>query len=209
LYFAYQKSARGIPDVIYVAKEFIGHEPFILAMPDVIFFGRSPSTSQLLKRSVELEGNIGGYAAIPSSRLHTFGYGKETLFKKISKDVFEVLAFRKQVKNTRGNADQSSSFLRGCGRTILLPRVFGYINKFMRNREEELSDVELYDDMILAGERFFAVRLYGTLFDAGNPLGFCAANTFVQKFYNSKERRLLYGNTVDSLTSLETEVSHF
>jgi UTP--glucose-1-phosphate uridylyltransferase len=178
LHFGYQEAPSGIPAAIKVAEKFVNDENFVLAMPDVIFFGDEPLTKQLLARSKGLEGNVGVCVRIPSQRMKEFGYGESVQYRRISRNIFEVVSFTGRKKQL---TSAPAFNLRGAGRTILSPKVFEYIDEIRGNLSEEFTDLQLYDMMINSGEKFFVVCIKGVLFDVGIPSGFLAANCFLRR----------------------------
>jgi UTP--glucose-1-phosphate uridylyltransferase len=98
IYFTRQKKMNGTGHAIYLAKSFVGDNPFVVAYPDDLFICKIPLAKQLIHNFEKTGKNVLSLVQIPKSEVYRYGIvdpdydeNKDTLFinKMIEKPSIE------------------------------------------------------------------------------------------------------------------------
>lgn len=178
LTFVEQATPSGSGDAIYRVRKWIGEEPFALMMPDFLFFGSIPALKQMIPVYCQFGSDTVGVITLEGKEAMRFGNvgiiegreGKGGIVKiySISGKVHDPLTLK-----------EDERILKGVGRWILGPHFFSYL-EVVKGKGEEWDETPALQVNCEEREVLGKV-LEGTGFDAGNPLGYKAAEAFVQR----------------------------
>lgn len=178
--FIIQKQPRGLGDAIMASVEFVGGNPFAVLLPDIVFrVGENPMRD-LLDFYARTGKSCFCLVEISAQNLHRYGSLRGT---RMGDGVFKITYVSNQF-----NPDISFGEveLRGCGRTIFTPRVFGFPRV---DKDRELNDGEVLD--WLAGvDEVWGLRVPYRAYDAGTYEGYMeTVNAFWQSVAAGKTKR--------------------
>ena len=178
LIFLYQNQPKGLADAISLSRETIKNEPFALLLPDNIFLpGISPLHSLAVAFN-KYKKDVGALTKIYPVEFKLFGNCGKVELEKIDGRVYSI----KEIKDKERGVFVSNSddpIIRGFARHILFPHFFEYIEKTRSDSNGDLDDVPVFQ-LLLKEKGMIGCLLDGKAYDAGNPLGYQAANEFIQ-----------------------------
>lgn len=175
--FLCQPEPRGLADALYRCKGFVGNEPFIIALPDNVFFSSTPSLRQMLPAFYKYQKGVLGLIKVSSREAKRFGNCGKVLCTRRSRNVYQL----NKLYNKKPGAflvKKGEVAIRMFSRQILLPDYFDYIERVKDKGREEQDDVPVLQQMIREKELLGCV-LKGKGFDVGNWRGYFAANKFL------------------------------
>lgn len=185
--FIYTQDSYGIAHSILLCQEFIGKEPYAIAIPDMPTISRKPVLGQLVKvaKSIDEPAYFLSFSNFPPNDLHLYS---ECLLKPKSKNVFDIEHFCPPTQDPT-LPHHAGSRLRMSGRFIFLPGSFQTIQKLLKT----MRDLEIKDDQIIQEEHrqrvpMYAVQVEGRTYDTGTPTGYVRANTAFFKKWLQKRK---------------------
>lgn len=157
--FVRQHKAAGLGDAIYLAKRFVGNEPFAILLPDDIILGKKDQVglSELIELHNELMTNFLGLKEVEIEELKNYGVIKG---KEINKDVFKIEDV------TEKPTDFAPSNLAIIGRYILNPTIFNYLESVSPGAGGEIQLTDAIK-LMLSREKCYGKILEGLRFDIG------------------------------------------
>ena len=170
--FAVQKKQIGIPDAMLVGSRFIGKDPFIIALADNIFVGRSFKKTllsiQKLKSGAALvsvkSNNPSKSAVIESNRKGVIKSIVEKPKKPKSKDTIPGLYFY----------DKNS---------------VQYAKKLKPSKRGELEIVDIHQNYLKENQlKVFPLKNDVKWFDTGDAEEMLTASNFISKYQNQRKR---------------------
>ena len=162
-----QQEPLGLGHAVWCARELVGNEPFAVLLPDDLVLSRTPCLSQMVDVFAKTGGNVVAVMDVP--REHTQRYG----ILDIGSDDGTLAEVKGLVeKPAPAKAPSTLSII---GRYILLPEIFGHLDRQERGAGNE---IQLTDSMarMIGGTPFHGLRFEGTRFDCGDKTGFLEAN---------------------------------
>jgi len=180
LTFVCQPEPRGLADALYRCKSFVSNEPFIIALPDNVFFSSTPSLEQMLPAFYKYQKGILGLIKVSAREAKRFGNCGRVSYTRKSGNVYQLNKLYRK-KPGAFLVKEGEIAIRTFSRQIFLPDYFDYIER-VRHREGgrggEQDDVPVLQQMIREKELLGCV-LKGKGFDVGNWRGYFAANGFL------------------------------
>ena len=178
LIFLYQNQPMGLADAISLSRETIKNEPFALLLPDNIFFSDTSPLHSLAEVFNKYKKDVCALTKIYPEEFKLFGNCGKVELEKIGCQVYSI----KEIKNKEKGvfvSESSAPIIRGFARHILFPHFFEYIEKIRSDSNGELDDVPVFQ-LLLKEKGMIGCLLDGKGCDAGNPLGYQAANELIQ-----------------------------
>lgn len=178
LIFLYQNHPMGLADAISLSRETIKNEPFALLLPDNIILPDVSPFHLLTEAFNKYKKDVGALTKIYPEEFKLFGNCGKVELEKIDGRVYSI----KEIKNKERGVFVSNSddpIIRGFARHILCPHFFEYIEKIRSDSNGELDDVPVFQ-LLLKEKGMIGCLLDGKGYDVGNPLGYQAANEFIQ-----------------------------
>jgi UTP--glucose-1-phosphate uridylyltransferase len=180
LYFAYQREPLGLGDAMRRAKDDIGGNPFVMAIPDQLLLSKIPATRQLLNAYKSGDGIWNSMVKIPEKEIDYFKGSRPFKYKKRSGNLYSI----------EDIFTDETSHLRGFGRTIYLPEALEYMTEEYKNNET--GEIDLLNTFQAMRKR---IPLYGTILngkpcDLGAWEGYYYYQPIILKHLNSKGKSL-------------------
>jgi len=183
LTFLYQSQPKGLADAVYLAKEFVGDEPFVLSMPDAILFSKTPTILQLSCAFAKYNQNVMGVIYVGSEEANLFGNVGVLDITYLEKNIFRVNKLSEKGPGTL-KIDPGQTVAKSFGVGIYLPHYFHYIDAIRPQVRGELDDVPLLQ-RLTQDKNLLGVLLEGKGFDVGNVDGYYAANNYLNSLHTS------------------------
>ena len=178
LIFLYQNQPMGVADAISLSREIIKDEPFALLLPDNILLPDVSPLYLLSEAFNKYKKDVGALTKIYPVEFKLFGNCGKVELKKIDGRIYSI----KEIKDKERGVFVSKSndlIIRGFARHILFSHFFDYIEKIRSDPNRELDDVPVFQ-LLLKEKGMIGCLLDGKGYDTGNPLGYQAANEFIQ-----------------------------
>ena len=164
LHFAYtrQKKPLGLGHAVHCAKLLVNDEPFAVLLGDDIIDSKVPALKQMMDVFSKYKGSIIAVQRVPDDQTHLYGVidGEE-----VEKGVYKV---RDLVEKPKENPPSNLAII---GRYILMPEIFGCIERTKRGSGGEIQLTDAIREL-LAEQEVFAYEFEGDRYDAGDKLGF-------------------------------------
>lgn len=167
IHYVRQKEAKGLGHAVYVARHFIGNEPFAVLLGDDVVESREPCLGQMIKVYNEYRTSVLGVQRVAKSEVCKYGIVAGRLIDdrvyKV-KDLVEKPAI-----------EEAPSDVAILGRYILTPDIFHYLENQGTGAGGE---IQLTDALRRQAEEtaMYAYEFKGKRYDVGTKLGFVQAN---------------------------------
>lgn len=169
IFYVRQKEPKGLGNAIYLAKNFVNNEAFVVVLADDIFIYSKPPVKKLIKIYEKYDGIILAVKKVPNNKVENYGIIKGKL---IEKNLYKVIDLIEKPKK-----EEAFSNLAIIGRYILKPQIFDILSRLKpgRNNEIQLTDAirELINKVPV-----YAYEIEDLHFDIGNKLDFVLANLY-------------------------------
>jgi UTP--glucose-1-phosphate uridylyltransferase len=161
-----QREALGLGHAILQARDLVADEPFAVMLSDDIIDSEIPALKQLLDVYEKYDAPVLGTMQVAGEAISRFGVidGEE-----VEDGVYQIKDMVEKPPFAEAPSD-----LAIIGRYVLTPDIFGELEK---TRPGAIGEIQITDAMcsLLKSRPFYAVRLNGTRYDAGDKLGFLVA----------------------------------
>jgi UTP--glucose-1-phosphate uridylyltransferase len=171
LQFVQQRRPLGLADAVLCARPFMGDDPFVVLLPDVIMVSREPVVRQLIGAHEETGGSILAVRQVEPQDVQRFGI---------------VRVARTGTGSTKSSArisglvekpspERAPSRLGVFGRYLLEPSIWDAI---AQTSPDASGEVQLTDalNLLCQNELLFGVCFEGRHYDAGDRIGYLQAN---------------------------------
>ncbi len=166
---AYTRQQRplGLGHAVWCARNLVGDEPFAVLLADDLILSERPCLGDLVATHERTGGNVVSVMDVP--RADTGRYG----ILDPGAEVDGVVEVRGLVEKPA--PETAPSTLSIIGRYVLLPEVFGHLD---RQKAGAGGEIQLTDALaaMLGAHPFHGVRIAGRRFDCGGKTGFIQAN---------------------------------
>ncbi len=162
-----QAEQLGLGHAVLQAEEAVGHEPFVLMLPDDVLISRVPVAKQLMDVYEKRHCSVVGIERVTKSRIPQYGIIRP---ERLGKRLYSVL----DLVEKPGVAEAPSN-LGVVGRYVLTPAIFDAIREV---RPGKLGEIQLTDAIqkLISSESVTGYRFDAVRFDAGTPLGLLKAS---------------------------------
>ena len=166
IYYVRQKEPSGLGHAIYMAKSFIGNEPFAVMLGDDIVISKRPCIGQMMEKYDEIGSSIIGIQRVAPEDVSNYGVIGG---KKVSDKLYSIERMVEKPAPSKAPSD-----LAIMGRYIINPEIFGCIERTKpgKNNEVQLTDAL---SMLLENQDIYGYEFSGKRYDVGNKLGFLKA----------------------------------
>ncbi|MCL7489024.1 MAG: UTP--glucose-1-phosphate uridylyltransferase GalU [Desulfobulbaceae bacterium] len=162
-----QKKPLGLGHAIWMARNVIGNEPFLVLLGDDLVMSDVPCCRQMIDLFDKVQESIVAIQRVPMDQTNQYGIveGKAAAIERTYKIDNMV---EKPALGT------SSSDMAIIGRYLLMPDIFDYLGRATPGHGGE---IQLTDSLMeLAGRRgMYAYEFQGKRYDAGDKLGYLKA----------------------------------
>ncbi len=165
-----QHEPLGLGHAIWTARHTIGKEYIAVMLPDDIVTGAIPAIAQLIKIATQERCNVIAVKEVPIEEISR--YGVIEIKKQFSPNLFQVKRVTEKPKPS-----EAPSNLAIIGRYILSPSIFEALEKTEYGSNGELQLTDAIQSLIFSGgEKVFALKIQGTRYDTGTPMGWLKTN---------------------------------
>lgn len=167
IHYIRQKEPKGLGHAVWVARKFIGNEPFAVMLGDDIVQAETPGLRQLIQQFEETQSSVVGVQQVPDSETSRYGIV----------DPSTIEGRRYQVNNfvekpAPGTAPSNLAIM---GRYVFTPEIFDFLD---RQHVGAGGEIQLTDAIQMLNEvqSVYAYDFEGKRFDVGEKLGFLTTN---------------------------------
>ena len=164
--FVRQQAPLGLGHAVWCARHLVGDEPFAVMLPDDLVSAKPGCMAQLVDVYQRTGGNVVAVEEVP--REHTNRYG----ILDIAGEDGPLVAVKGLVE--KPDPSVAPSNLSIIGRYVLLPEIFGHLDRHEKGAGGEIQLTDAMAKMI--GVRpFHGLRFSGKRYDCGDKVGFLEA----------------------------------
>jgi UTP--glucose-1-phosphate uridylyltransferase len=182
--FTRQQKPLGLGHAVWCARHWIGDEPFAVLLPDELMIGSPTCTAQLVSAHEKSGGSVVAVVDVPREQTKSYGIAA---VKNVQGDMAEIIGLVEKPK-----PEEAPSTLALIGRYVLLPEVFGHLDRHEKGAGGEIQLTDALAKMI-GNKPFHAMTYRGGRYDCGSRAGFLEANVAIslQRPDTAKESRAL------------------
>lgn len=162
-----QKEPLGLGHAIWMARNVIGAEPFLVLLGDDLVRSEKPCCKQMIELFEKVQESIVAIQRVPKNQTFQYGIveGHETEFER---------AYKVDRMIEKPAPDTSDSDMAIIGRYLLMPEIFDILEKTTPGHGGE---IQLTDALqALSNKRgMYAYEFQGKRYDAGDKLGYLKA----------------------------------
>ncbi|WP_405097359.1 UTP--glucose-1-phosphate uridylyltransferase GalU [Oceanobacillus sp. FSL H7-0719] len=195
IHYIRQKEAKGLGHAVWVARKFIGDDPFAVLLGDDIVRAETPGLKQLIEQYEETGSSIVGVQQVSEDETDRYGIvdpgEKEGRRYQVNKFV---------EKPAKGTAPSNLAIM---GRYVFTPEIFDYLGKHEIGAGGE---IQLTDAIQKLNEiqNVFAYDFAGKRFDVGEKMGF-VKTTIDFALENPEMKDELYEYLIQKVDELKLE----
>ena len=160
--------AKGLGHAILMAKDFVGNEPFAIMYGDVIMQGEKPCIKEMIEQYEKLGASVIGVEKVEWKDVPKYG---NVSGEEISDRLYKVEKMQEKPK-----VEETKSNLAISDRHVVLPEIFGFLEKTKPGKGGEIQVTDAYNSMVNTKEGVYAYDYEATRFDSGDKLGFVKAS---------------------------------
>ena len=160
--------AKGLGHAILMAKDFVGNEPFAIMYGDVIMQGEKPCIKEMIEQYEKLGASVIGVEKVEWKDVPKYG---NVSGEEISDRLYKVEKMQEKPK-----VEETKSNLAISDRHVVLPEIFGFLEKTKPGKGGEIQVTDAYNSMVNTKEGVYAYDYKATRFDSGDKLGFVKAS---------------------------------
>lgn len=164
----HQAEPLGLGHAVWLARHAIQEDYFGICLPDDIIISATPGIEQLMKIALQEKASVIAVQEVP--REMTSSYGVVGIKKQLTSSLFEVSHLVE-----KPHPQDAPSQLAIVGRYVLSQRVFHALDTMGNYAHEELQLTPAISRIVHDNERVLALKLEGTRYDIGTPLGWLKA----------------------------------
>ena len=184
--FTRQQRPLGLGHAVWCARHWIGNEPFAVLLPDELTLDTPSCIGQLAAAHDKTGGSVVAVMDVPREQTKSYGIAAV----KAEKDgLAEITGLVEKPK-----PEEAPSTLALIGRYVLLPEVFGHLDRHETGAGGEIQLTDAIARMI-GNTPLHALRYAGRRYDCGGRLGFLEANVAIalDRADTATETRALLG----------------
>lgn len=162
-----QKEPLGLGHAIWMARNVIGDEPFMVLLGDDLVMSKVPCCKQMIQLYEEVGESIVAIQHVPMDQTHQYG-----IVEGLPTDHERTYKVDRMVeKPAPGTCNSDMAII---GRYLLMPEIFEYLEKTTPGHGGE---IQLTDALLaLSNNRgMYAYEFNGKRYDAGDKLGYLKA----------------------------------
>ncbi|MEA3546683.1 MAG: UTP--glucose-1-phosphate uridylyltransferase GalU [Thermodesulfobacteriota bacterium] len=161
-----QKKPLGLGHAIWMARNVVGNEPFLVLLGDDLVLSEKPCCKQMIDLFNEVQESIVAVQQVPMEQTYQYGIVEGNNIKE------RVMKIDRMVEKPAPGTTRSDMAI--IGRYILQPDIFDILEKTTPGHGGE---IQLTDALLaLSNKRgMYAYEFDGTRFDAGDKIGYLKA----------------------------------
>jgi UTP--glucose-1-phosphate uridylyltransferase len=165
--FTRQQEPLGLGHAVWCARELVGHQPFALLLPDMVFMAKPGVLKQMMAAYEVTGGNIVGVEEVDPKDVSSYGI--------VARGEGTDSGFRITGMVEKPKPADAPSNLFIAGRYILQPDIFNLLSEQTRGAGGEIQVTDAMQ-ILMRSQRFTGVKYQGKVFDCGSKIGFLTAN---------------------------------
>lgn len=193
IHYIRQKEPKGLGHAVWVARKFIGDEPFAVLLGDDIVQAETPGLKQLIEQYYETGSSIVGVQTVSDEE--TERYGIVDPIEKVGRR-YKVKKFVE--KPARGTAPSNLAIM---GRYIFTPEIMGFLGEHKVGAGGEIQLTDAIEKLNRVQD-VYAYDFEGTRYDVGEKMGF-VKTTIDFALKNEEMRDELYEYLVRKIEELK------
>lgn len=169
IYFIEEEGgAKGLGHAIYMAKDFVGNEPFAIMYGDVIMQGEKPCLKEIIEQHEKLGASIIGVEKVDWKDVPKYG--------NVSGELISDRLYKVEKMQEKPKVEETKSNLAISDRHVLMPDLFDFLAVTKPGKGGEIQVTDAYNSMVNTKEGVYAYDYKATRFDSGDKLGFVKAS---------------------------------
>ena len=164
-----QKEALGLGHAIKITRDVVGPEPFAVMLGDDIIDSEVPCLKQMMDLFEKLQSSMIATCEVPEAEVSQYG-----IIQGRQLDGYGGRVYRIEDVIEKPSREEAPSNLAIIGRYILLPEIFGALDKTPAGRGGEIQITDAIR-ILLEQQPVYAYMFEGKRYDAGDKLGFLQA----------------------------------
>lgn len=160
--------AKGLGHAIYMAKDFVGNEPFAIMYGDVIMQGNKPCLKEIIEQHEKLGASVIGVEKVEWKDVPKYG--------NVSGEAITDRLYKVEKMQEKPKIEETKSNLAISDRHVLMPDLFDFLEKTKPGKGGEIQVTDAYNSMVNTKEGVYAYNYEATRFDSGDKLGFVKAS---------------------------------
>lgn len=161
--------AKGLGHAIYMAKDFVGNEPFAIMYGDVIMQGKNkPCLKEIIDEHEKLGASVIGVEKVEWKDVPRYG--------NVSGELISDRLYKVEKMQEKPKVEETKSNLAISDRHVLMPDLFDFLAKTKPGKGGEIQVTDAYNSMVGTKEGVYAYEYEATRFDSGDKLGFVKAS---------------------------------
>lgn len=160
--------AKGLGHAIYMAKDFVGNEPFAIMYGDVIMQGEKPCLKEIIEQHEKLGASVIGVEKVEWKDVPKYG--------NVSGEAITDRLYKVEKMQEKPKIEETKSNLAISDRHVLMPDLFDFLEKTKPGKGGEIQVTDAYNSMVNTKEGVYAYNYEATRFDSGDKLGFVKAS---------------------------------
>ncbi len=160
--------AKGLGHAIYMAKDFVGNEPFAIMYGDVIMQGNKPCLKEIIEQHEKLGASVIGVEKVDWKDVPKYG--------NVSGEAITDRLYKVEKMQEKPKIEETKSNLAISDRHVLMPDLFKFIENTKPGKGGEIQVTDAYNSMVNTKEGVYAYDYEAKRFDSGDKLGFVKAS---------------------------------
>ena len=160
--------AKGLGHAIYMAKDFVGNEPFAIMYGDVIMQGEKPCLKEIIEQHEKLGTSVIGVERVEWKDVPKYG--------NVSGEAITDRLYKVEKMQEKPKVEETKSNLAISDRHVLMPDLFEFLEKTKPGKGGEIQVTDAYNSMVGTKEGLYAYCYEAQRFDAVDKLGFVKAS---------------------------------
>jgi len=160
--------AKGLGHAIYMAKDFVGNEPFAIMYGDVIMQGEKPCLKEIIEQHEKLGTSVIGVERVEWKDVPKYG--------NVSGEAVTDRLYKVEKMQEKPKVEETKSNLAISDRHVLMPELFGFLENTKPGKGGEIQVTDAYNSMVGTKEGVYAYCYEAQRFDSGDKLGFVKAS---------------------------------
>jgi len=160
--------AKGLGHAIYMAKDFVGNEPFAIMYGDVIMQGKKPCLKEIIEQHEKLGTSV--------IRVERVDWKDVPKYGNVSGEAVTDRLYKVEKMQEKPKIEETKSNLAISDRHVLMPDLFDFLEKTEPGKGGEIQVTDAYNSMVGTKEGVYAYCYEAERFDSGDKLGFVKAS---------------------------------
>jgi UTP--glucose-1-phosphate uridylyltransferase len=172
LAYVRQKEQLGLGHAVLMAKDLIGHEPFVVILPDDVVVADRPCIGQLIHAYHQTHGSVVALMEVPDDETNRYGViGGEVVEGALN----HGRLYKVSTVVEKPEAGTAPSNLAIIGRYVLTPKIF---DKLEQTQKGAGGEIQLTDaiEALMQEQAVYGYEFEGTRYDAGTTIGWLKAS---------------------------------